>query len=164
MNKVLFTIAAVVAIGLAGCQAESETANKSVEELKPSSTPSRIQQTPESVDPADVVTADTTKQGATLFANEDNGKKTLNCKEYNRVMVNGSGNEVSITGVCSQITVNGHRNKLAAVAAAEIITYGTQNEVTYSKLANGKKPVVTDTSGSNTVTKAAAVPVPTPKK
>lgn len=164
MNKVLITVVAVVAIGLAGCQAETETSKKSVEELKPSSTPARIQQTPEPVDPADVVNADITKQGETLFADEDDGKKSLNCKEYNRVMVNGSGNEVTITGVCSQITVNGHRNKVSAVASAEIIAYGTGNEITYSKLANGKKPVVTDTSGSNTVTKAAAAPVPTPKK
>ncbi|MEQ1765278.1 MAG: DUF3060 domain-containing protein, partial [Pyrinomonadaceae bacterium] len=135
---------------------QSEIAKKSVEGLKSSPTPARVQQTPEPVDPADVVAADTTKQGATLFANEDGGKKKLDCKEYNRVMINGSRNEVAITGVCSQIMVNGHGNKVAAVAAAEILTYGGQNEVTYSKFANGNRPTVTDSAGSNIVSKSIA--------
>lgn len=155
MNKSLYTIVAVTAFALAGCEAQSETAKKSAEEYKPNPTPARVQQTPEPIDPADVVTADTTKQGVTLFANEDDQKKSLNCKEYNRVMINGSRNEVTIAGVCSQIMVNGHGNKVSATAAAEIVAYGTQNEVSYTKIANGKVPTVTDTAGSNTVSKAA---------
>ena len=163
MKKSLITMVAVFGLALAGCEVQSDIAKKSVEDLKPSPTPARVQQTPEPIDPADVATADTTKQGATLFANEDDGKKSLNCKEYNRVMINGSRNEVTITGVCSQIMVNGHENKVAAVAAAEIITYGSSNEVSYSKFANGNRPVINDSAGSNIVEKAAPVE-PAPKK
>ena len=158
MRKFLFApVAAAVSLFVfAGCEVQSEIAKKSVENLQPSPTPARVQQTPEPIDPADIVTVDTTKQGATLFANDDAGKKSLNCKEYNRVMVNGSRNELTITGVCSQIMVNGHGNQVSAVAAAEIVTYGSQNEVTYTKFANGNRPIVTDSSGSNTVEKVAA--------
>ena len=157
MNKFLFTFIVAVSAAFGGCAAQSEIAKKSVEDLKSSPTPARVQQTPEPIDPADVVTVDTTKQGVTLFANENDGKKSLNCKEYNRVMINGSRNEIAITGVCGQIMVNGHGNKVSAVAATEILTYGGQNEVTYSKFANGIRPAVTDSSGSNTISKSTAV-------
>ncbi len=156
MNKVLSIFIVSMLVVFAGCEVQSEMAKKSVEEYKPSPTPARVQQTPAPIDPADVVTADTTKQGATLFANEDDGKKSLNCKEYNRVMINGSRNEVTITGVCSQIMVNGHGNKVSAIAAAEIITYGRENEVSYSKFANGNRPMINDSAGSNTIEKVAA--------
>jgi predicted regulator of Ras-like GTPase activity (Roadblock/LC7/MglB family) len=156
MNKFLYTLVVLCAVVLAGCETQSEIAKKSVEDLKPNPTPPRVQQAPVPVDPADVVTDDTTKQGATLFENEDDVKKSLNCKEYNRVMINGSRNEITIMGVCSQIMINGHSNKVTAVAAAEILTYGTNNEVSYTKFANGNRPMVTDTAGSNTVSKVAA--------
>ena len=163
MNKFLSIFVVVIVAVFSGCEAQSEIAKNSVEDLKPGPTPPRVQQTVEPVDPADIVTADTTKQGATLFANEDDGKKALNCKEYNRVMINGSRNTITITGVCSQIMVNGHGNTLSAVAAAEIVTYGTGNEVTYSKFANGNRPMVTDSAGSNTVSKVEAAKT-APKK
>ncbi len=163
MKVSLITIVAIVGFALSGCEVQSEMAKKSVEKLQPSPTPARVQQTPEPIDPADVVTADTTKQGTTLFANESDEKKSLSCKEYNRVMINGSRNEVTITGVCSQIMINGHGNTVSAVAAAEILAYGRDNRVSYSKFANGNRPTVTDTSGSNTISKADAGTA-TPKK
>jgi len=163
MRVFLLTVVFVAILAIAGCEVQSEIAKKSVENLQPSPTPARVQQTPEPIDPADIATADTTKQGATLFGNDDDGKKSLHCKEYNRVMINGSRNEITITGVCSQIMVNGHGNKVSAVAAAEIVTYGSQNEVSYSKFANGNRPMVTDSSGSNTVEKVAAA-APASKK
>lgn len=156
MNRSLITVVAILAFAFAGCEVQSEMAKKSVEDYQTSPTPARVQQAPAPIDPADVVNADTTKPGPTLFANENDEKKSLNCKEYNRVMINGSRNEVTITGVCGQIIVNGQGNKVAAVAAGEIVTYGSQNEVTYTKIANGRMPIVTDSSGSNTVSKVAA--------
>lgn len=158
MKKLLITTVTVGALALGGCEVQSEIAKKSVEDFQPSPTPARVQATPEPIDPADVVTADTSKQGATLFANDDDGKKSLNCKEYNRVMINGSRNEITITGVCGQIMVNGHGNKVTAVAAAEIITYGRDNEVSYSKFANGNRPVINDSAGSNVISKSEPAP------
>lgn len=115
------------------------------------------------IDPADVINADTAEPGETLAVNKSSEKVTLDCDKYNRVTINGSGNEVTISGVCSQIMVNGRTNQVTAVAAAEIVAYGQDNTIMYSKYANGKKPVVTDTSGSNTITKAAATDANTAK-
>jgi hypothetical protein len=121
---------------------------------RPTQTP--LVRVTEQIDPADVINADTTEPGETLYANKGSEKLTLKCDKFNRVMINGSENEVTITGVCSQITINGKMNRVIAVAAAEIIAYGTENTVQYSKYANGKKPVITDTSKTNTITKVAA--------
>lgn len=156
MKNFLTTVAAILSFVLAGCEVQSDISKKSVEEYQPTPTPAIVRQTPEPIDPADVVAADISKQGPTIFANEDSGKKTVNCKEYNRVMINGSQNEITITGVCSQIMVNGHGNIVSAVAAAEIITYGRENEVSYTKFANGNRPMINDSAGSNTIEKVAA--------
>ena len=122
----------------------------------PKATPTPLVRTAEQIDPADVINADASEPGETLFANKDAEKLTLKCDKFNRVTINGSDNEVAITGVCSQITINGRMNRVTAVAAAEILAYGTENTVQYSKYANGKKPVITDTSKTNTITKVAA--------
>ncbi|MEO5859486.1 MAG: DUF3060 domain-containing protein [Pyrinomonadaceae bacterium] len=164
MRRPLITIVAFFVLVFTGCEVQSEIAKKSVEDFQPSPTPVIVKQTPEPIDPADVVTADTSKQGATLFANEDDGKKNLNCKEYNRVMINGSGNEITLIGVCSQIMVNGSRNQIVGAAATEIVTYGSDNTISYSKYVNGNKPQVKDSSGSNTISKSESVKTPPSKK
>ena len=142
------------------CAGETPTANSATP--KPTQTP--LVRTADQIDPADVVNVDTAAEpGETLYVNEGPEKVTLKCDKYNRVMINGSDNEVTITGVCSQIAINGKMNRVNAVAAAEIITYGTENTVQYSKYANGKKPVITDTSKTNTITKVAAADANTAK-
>ncbi|MDI1241794.1 MAG: DUF3060 domain-containing protein [bacterium] len=164
MKTFLFTFLAIAIFSATGCEVQSEMAKKSVEKLQPSPTPAIVKQTAEAIDPADVVNADASEQGPTLFANEDGGKKAINCKEYNRVMVNGSRNEITITGVCSQIMVNGHGNQISALAAVEIITYGRDNQVSYSKFVNGNRPVVKDTAGSNAIAKLDGEGAKAPKK
>lgn len=138
-------------IFISACGSEPST---TPEAPRPTQTP--LVRTTEQIDPADVINANTTEPGETLYANKPSEKLTLNCDKFNRVMINGSENEVTITGVCSQITINGKMNRVTAVAAAEIIAYGTENTVQYTKYANGKKPVITDTSKTNTITKVAA--------
>ena len=146
----LVTLLFVVIIS--GCGGQAPTANSGT--LRPTQTP--LVRTAEQIDPADVINADIAEPGETLFANEASEKVTLKCDKFNRVMINGSENEVNITGVCSQITINGRMNRVTAVAAAEILAYGPENTVQYSKYANGKKPLITDTSKTNTITKVAA--------
>lgn len=143
------------------CACGSEPATPVSEAPRPTPTP--LVRTAEQIDPADVINAETSEPGETLFANKDAEKLTLKCDKFNRVTINGSDNEVTITGVCSQITINGRLNRVTAVAAAEILAYGTENTVQYSKYANGKKPVITDTSKTNTITKVAAANANTAK-
>lgn len=158
MKRFALQITLAAAIFVAGCEVQSGITQKSVEKYQPTPTPERIVPVEEKIDPADVVNADSSAVGPTLFVNEDSQKKTLNCNKYNRVMINGDANEVKINGVCGEVMVNGHRNKISAVAAAEIKTYGSQNVLEYSKYVNGKKPVVTDSSGTNTISKSSESP------
>ena len=65
--------------------------------------------TPTPVDPADVVQVDTSIEGGTLTVNGHNQTKVLTCAKFDRVMINGSENVATISGVCGQIMVNGDR-------------------------------------------------------
>jgi hypothetical protein len=156
-NLAIATMFAVF-LFVVGCDVQSGITQKSLEKYQPTPTPDKVTiPTEEPIDPADVIAADTaSEKGPTILISRDEDKKNVNCSKYNRVMINGNGHEVKITGACSQIQVNGHRNTVVAAGSAEIITYGSNNSVEYSKYVNGKKPVITDSSGTNTFTKTAA--------
>lgn len=47
--------------------------------------------------------------------------------------------------------LNGDKIQVAAHAAVEIVLNGNENQVTYAKYANGKKPLVTDNGSANLV-------------
>ncbi|HEX6279981.1 MAG TPA: DUF3060 domain-containing protein [Pyrinomonadaceae bacterium] len=157
-------MAIVLSTVLLGCVGQSTVSNASNTANQATPTPERLARIEEKVDPADVVQADVSEPGPTLLVSEETDKTNLNCDKYNRAMINSSDNKITITGACSQIMVNGHRNQITAVAAAEITTYGSGNTVEYSKFVNGKKPTITDTSGSNTITKVSSTPVPASNK
>ena len=70
--------------------------------------------------------------------------------------VNADEQKVKIAGGCRRIVVNGRGNEIDAVGATEIIAYGQNNTIRYTKYVSGKKPMITDTSGTNTIEKAAA--------
>ena len=158
MKNLALLTAIAFSFFIAGCDVQSGITQKSLEKYQPTPTPEKIvTPTEEPIDPADVVKADAAaEKGPTILISSDEDKKNVNCTKYNRVMINGNAHEVKIAGACSQIQVNGHRNKVVAVAAAEFITYGSNNTVEYSKYVNGKKPVITDSSGTNTFTKIDA--------
>ena len=151
-NVALISLAAC--LFAASCSVQSGITQDSLEKYKPTPTPEKIiQPTEEPIDPADVVNVDTAAQGPTLSVNRETDKTNLNCDKYNRVTINASGMEVKITGACSRIMVNGRQNRITAVAATEITTFGRDNTVEYSKFVNGKRPVITDSSGTNTISK-----------
>jgi hypothetical protein len=140
----------------AGCDVQSGITQKSLEKYQPTPTPERIAQAEEPIDPADVLNIDITAEGPTLSVNTETDKKNLNCDKYNRVTINASGQEVKITGGCSKIVVNGRGNQIAAVGATEIVAYGQNNTIEYSKYVSGKKPLITDSNGTNTITKVSS--------
>lgn len=156
--KILLTMlfAGSVAV-FASCDVQSGIAKKSVEDFQPTPTPS-ISPTPteEPIDSADVVTVDTADQGATLSVNGPEEKQTVNCTKYNRVMINGAANVVTVKGACWQIMINGDRNQVAAEAVSEIVVNGGDNTVNYTRYANGKRPIVTENRPGNVVEKIAA--------
>ena len=161
-----FVLLTTLALSLytTGCEVQSGITKKSLEKFDPTPTPERVVVVEEPIDPAEVVTTDTSVQGPQIFISRATDKKKINCDKYNRVMVNGNDHVVEIKGACSQLMVNGNNNQVTLNAAAEIITNGTNNSVQYSKYVNGKKPTITDNSRVNTITKSDTATSATPKK
>lgn len=153
--KILITILAVTLIAsLTSCDVQSGMTKKSVEKYLPTPTPS-ISPTPTElpVDPADVVTVDTTVEGNDISITGLREKKTVACTKFNEVMVNSSDSVITIKGACRQIMINGHRNKIAADATMEIVINGSENNIKYSRFVNGKRPTITENRPGSVVEK-----------
>ena len=156
MKYQVLPTALTLGIFFAGCDVQSDITKKSLEKYQPTPTPERIVTSEEPIDPADVLEVDTSANGPTLSVNTPKDKKDLNCNKFNRVMINADDQEIKVKGGCSRIMVNGRGNRITVVAAAEIVTYGQNNTIEYSKYISGKRPVVTDSNGTNTVTQVAS--------
>ena len=153
-NVALVTLA--TCLFAASCNVQSGITQKSLEKYQPTPTTEKIVLPPEEpIDPADVLNIDVTVQGPTLSVNRETDKKNLNCDKYNRVTINASEQEITIKGGCSRIVVNGGANRIKAEGSTEIFTYGQNNTVEYSKYVSGKKPLINDSNGTNTISKVA---------
>lgn len=157
MNRIIVTICILSAFVLASCDVRSETAKREMEKYT-SSTPTPMPTpTPEpSIDPAESVTVDTSVEGTTISVDGMKEKKSANCTRYDRVMVNGDKNTVTIKGVCSRIMVNGDGNEVSLDAASEFVLNGTENSVRFLRYANGKRPVIVENKAGNTIEKTEA--------
>jgi hypothetical protein len=138
------------------CDVQSSITKQSVEKYLPTPTPS-ISPTPTEmpIDPADVVTVDTSVEGKPISINGPLDKKVV-CTKYNQVMVNSSDNVTTIKGACRQIMINGHRNKITVDATTEIVINGNENNITYSRFVNGKRPRITENQSGSVVEKISA--------
>ncbi len=156
MKNSLFVLAIVLAAMLASCDVQSGISKQSVEKYAGTPTPT-ITPTPteEPVDPADVVQIDTGMTGPTIVISRAEEEKNRTCDKYNRVMLNGSGKVVSIKGACSQLSINGARNEITVEGVAEVVFNGTTNTVRYSRVVNGKRPVVSGNKSGNVIEKAS---------
>lgn len=72
----------------------------------------------------------TAAPGQALIVNGANETRSLACNE-NDVIVNGSANQVDITGHCLSLTVSGSANHVSVDAADSITADGMDNAVTY---------------------------------
>lgn len=154
MNTV-FTIFCVLAIAiLASCDVRSGIAKKNMEKytLTPTQIPG-ILPTPAGtpIAPADIVEVDVNLDGDLIPINGYGQNKTTACTKFNRVMVNGDANKVTIKGVCRQIMINGDKNEITADAAMEFVFNGSENIVRYSRFPNGKRPSVIENRAGNIV-------------
>lgn len=155
--KELLTAACILSfVVFGGCDLRNETAKRGVEKYESSPTPPLLPApTPTPIDPALVVKVDTTQEGDTIFVNGFKEPGSANCTKFNRVLVNGDDNTVTIKGVCRQVMINGDRNKLTVNAAAEFVVNGTENEIKYSRIANDKWPLITEGRPGNVIEMAA---------
>jgi hypothetical protein len=151
---VVFTLAIVI---LASCDLRSGIAREEGEKLNGTPTPT-VSPTPtlEPIDPADIVQVDTSQTGDELAINRNQPNKTVACTKYNDVQVNGDSHNVTITGVCSEITVNGDNNRVTADAAMRFVVNGDGNTIDYLKFPNGQRPSVKDNGGGNVIEKISA--------
>ncbi len=156
--RVLVTFFFVVMIALlSSCDLRSETAKREMEKFISSPTPPILPApTKAPIAPADILTVDTTLEGPTISIDGFKQKKTAACTKYNRVMVNGDDNTITIKGSCRQIMINGDGNKISADAAMEFTFNGSENTLNYSKFANGKHPIITENKPGNTIEKTMA--------
>lgn len=164
MSKFLALVFAVLAVTSA-CDVRSETAKREMEKFTSSPTPyfSPIP-TPTPVDPADSVTIDTSQDGETIHINGYKEKLSRNCQKFNRVLINGDDNEVTIKGVCRQIMVNGDRNKITSDAAMEFVFNGSENTLKHSRFVNSKPPVIVENRAGNQIEKVTAANPPAKNK
>ncbi len=108
------------------------------------------------IDPSEVINVDTNVEGDKITVNGYGQKKSIACTKLNRVMISGGQNVMTITGACRQIMINGNGNQVTSDAAIEIVMNGDKNNVQYSRFVNGKRPIIKDNAGGNTVEKIAA--------
>ena len=156
MKNFYFTAVFIISLFLVACDVQSGIASKSVEKYVPTPTPEKTVEVIEQIDPADIVTVDTATQGDQISINPSDTKTNVDCKKYNRVIINGDAKTFVIKGACRQVLVNGDRNHITATAFSEIVLNGYDNVVEYSKYVNGKQPVITDNGKTNTVSRAVA--------
>jgi hypothetical protein len=156
-NFALYLVATFVLFN-AACDVQSGITKKSVEKYVPTPTPEKTIDVVEQIDPADIVTVDATVEGPQLSINKGDNKTTLDCNKYNRVQINDDARNVTIKGVCKRLMINGDKNQIIAAGLSEITLNGFGNDIRYSKYANGKKPVIADNGGENTISKATPPP------
>ncbi|QYU67989.1 DUF3060 domain-containing protein [Leptolyngbya sp. 15MV] len=127
-------------------------AKRGVEKYVSTPTPlPRPQPTEEPIDPADIVTIDTSKNGPNISVDSPKDPARVNCSAHNRITINAFDRKIDILGGCSQVMVNGDGNVVNIAATSEIVLNGHKNTITYSKFLNGKRPIITNNGRDNTV-------------
>ncbi len=74
--------------------------------------------------------------------NDSGVTTTLDCGAGGDVVLNGSAAELTVTGACAKIVVNGSRNTVALDAVDKVQLNGSANTVTWKKGWKKKAPKV----------------------
>jgi hypothetical protein len=137
---------------LPSCDFRSGIAKENMEKYTSNPTPT-ISPTPAGtpIALADIVEVDAAQDGDWISVDGYNKKATTSCKKFNRVMVNGDSNMVTVEGACRQIMINGNKNEITADASMEFMLNGIKNIVKYSRFPNGKLPSSIDNGEGNTI-------------
>lgn len=98
--------------------------------------------------------ASTAEAGATLELSGSDSRETHRCSPKTEVNISGSDNDITLTGECKRVSVNGSTNKVKVEAVATIDVTGSENQVTWKRAVGGKKPKVNRTGHDNKVTQA----------
>lgn len=154
--KITVVIPLILIFTLASCDLRSGTAKKEMEKFETKPTPAFSPlPTPTPVDPADVLKVQAVEEPGKISINGSSQTQPAACKKFDRVIVNGDDNTLTIKGACSQIMLNGDRNKVMVDTSIEFVMNGSENEVSYAYFPNGKPPVVIENRAGNRVEKVS---------
>ncbi|HYO71362.1 MAG TPA: DUF3060 domain-containing protein [Archangium sp.] len=92
--------------------------------------------------------------GAVLEISGSDGQETHRCSPKTEVNISGSDNDITLTGECKHVSVNGSTNKVKVEAVATIDVTGSENQITWKRAVGAKKPKVNRTGHDNKVTQA----------
>jgi hypothetical protein len=115
----------------------------------------------------------------TWVMGDSNAKAAHDCGKQPVVIVNGSTDELALTGKCTKVSVHGGRVKMTAESIDQLAIDGAQNAivvdalgkvtlsgegntVTWKTAIGGKKPRVSDLGTGDSVTAAPPPPPPAP--
>jgi hypothetical protein len=87
------------------------------------------------------------RQGNNLNIALSNQQTTQDCGDGAIVNINGYRNDITLTGSCSQVTLNGWGNTVRIEEAAGIQIVGHTNTITWQRGRNVRKPSVQITGG-----------------
>jgi len=66
----------------------------------------------------------------TFVTNDSHQTLTVECtKDRAEVMINGSHNQITLTGTCTSVTLNGSHTTLAVAAAKRVAINGAHNQI-----------------------------------
>lgn len=157
MNRIRISLVVVGVLSVvifASCDLRSGIARQNMEKYTYTPTPvASPAPTQAPIDPSEVVVVDASLDGDIVSVNGYRIKKRAECREFNRVRINGDSNTVELSGPCRQIMINGDGNVVVADAAIEFVFNGSGNTLKYSRFANGIRPAVVENLSENLVEK-----------
>ena len=157
MKLTLIALIILATFALMACDVRSDTAKREMEKFTGTPTPVQSPTPTEApIDPSAIVQADTNGLGELIDLYTNTGKKSVECKKFERVEIYSSNNEISVKGVCRQIKISGDNNKVTADAVMALIFAGDNNTIRYSRYVNGKRPSVQGSSSGNVIEEVPA--------
>lgn len=69
------------------------------------------------------------------------------------VYIQGNGNQISLTGSCPQVRVNGNENQVTVAQLGKVQVVGNDNQVKWAQALNGQEPQVQTSGNDNQVSR-----------
>lgn len=126
-----------------------------------------------------VFAASAARADDTWVLGDSGAKATHDCGKQPHVAINGSHDQVTLTGVCATVAIHGDGVTIVADAISAIAIHGVgdvvdvgavgrialtgaQHRVTWKAAMRGKRPQVSDLGTGDTVAQAPTPPAPAP--
>jgi len=88
-----------------------------------------------------------------IVVNDAAQTTTLSCGDGGELMVNGSDNQLTVTGGCAKVVVNGAGNTIALDGADKIVVNGANNKISYKRGWKAARPRIVRTGSGNKIAK-----------